>query len=147
MSSHPLDLFHVANASSFPGENILPDINFYRSSWTNKLTSLITFKRTTLQGSCLQQMDLYESIRAREPEQSDHSGLFREMGDSAEGEEAVIRVRNRTTHCGRNLAHWTTKRRCSVYVHRYSVFFRIKVPSHGAATVAVTRNVNNWIPL
>ena len=26
-------------------------------------------------------------------------------------------------------------------------FFRIKVPSHGAATVAVTRNVNNWIPL
>ena len=77
-----------------------------------------------MQGGCLQQVGLYEPIRAREPEQPDHSGFFREMGDSTEGEETIVRGRDRTTHGGRNFAHWTTKRRCSVYLLRYSEFFR-----------------------
>ena len=98
-------------------------------------------------------MGLYEQFGAREPKQPDYSGLFREMGNSAEGEETAVRGGNRTTHGGRNLAHWTTKRRCSVYVHRYSVFFpggvifaMRKSLSHGAGrhAIAVTRNVNNF---
>ena len=75
----------------------------------------------TPQGGRLQQMGIYEPIGACEPDVSNHSVVPREMGDSSESEEPDVRGGNGTTHGGRNLAHWTTKHRRFVNVHRFGV--------------------------
>ena len=63
-------------------------------------------------------MDLCESVGEIKPELSTSSVLLRELGDPTEGTETTVRGWNGTTHGGRSLAHWTSKRRCSVNVYR-----------------------------